>query len=58
VQPVAGVAWPGDAAITDWCRASLAGYKIPRRYHLVGTVQRSPSGKADYRWAREVAAGR
>jgi fatty-acyl-CoA synthase len=57
VQPVAGVLWPGDAAVTDWCRRALAGYKIPRTYHLVDAVRRSPSGKADYAWAREVAAG-
>ena len=55
VQPAAGAPWPGDAAMADWCRTSLAGYKIPRTYHLVDAVQRSPSGKADYRWAREVA---
>jgi acyl-CoA synthetase (AMP-forming)/AMP-acid ligase II len=37
------------------CRSRLAGYKIPRRLVLAETIQRSPSGKADYRWAREVA---
>ena len=47
----------GVEALTAWCRASLAGYKIPRSYHLVDAVERSPSGKADYRWAREVADG-
>jgi len=57
VAPVAGVEWPGDDALTDWCRESLAGYKVPRRYHVVDAVVRSPSGKADYRWARDVASG-
>jgi len=57
VQPVGGVDRPGVEALTAWCRASLAGYKIPRSYHLVDAVERSPSGKADYRWAREVADG-
>ena len=37
-------------------RASLAGYKVPKRVVFVDEVFRSPSGKADYRWAAEVAA--
>jgi 3-oxocholest-4-en-26-oate---CoA ligase len=56
VQPAPGVAWPGDEAIAAWCRSSLAGYKVPRSVHLVDAVERSPAGKADYRWAREVAS--
>ena len=36
-------------------REHLAGYKIPRRFVFVPAVARSPSGKADYRWARETA---
>ncbi|MBU6329463.1 MAG: acyl-CoA synthetase [Acidobacteria bacterium] len=39
------------------CRTSLAGYKVPRALTLVDQVKRSPSGKADYRWAKETAAG-
>ncbi|MGW0413724.1 acyl-CoA synthetase [Streptomyces collinus] len=42
--------------LQDHCRAHLAGYKIPRRLVLTEDIRRSPSGKADYRWAREVAA--
>ena len=57
VQPAAGVDWPGEEAIAAWCRSSLAGYKVPRSVHLVEGVERSPSGKADYRWARQVASG-
>ncbi|MCF3132384.1 acyl-CoA synthetase [Streptomyces olivochromogenes] len=41
--------------IQNHCRAHLAGYKIPRQLVLTETIQRSPSGKADYRWARDVA---
>jgi len=37
-------------------RTSLAGYKVPKQVVLVDSVVRSPSGKADYRWAAEVAA--
>ncbi|MEU1018282.1 acyl-CoA synthetase [Streptomyces sp. NPDC005898] len=45
------------AAVQDHCRALLAGYKIPRRVVFADHIQRSPSGKADYRWAKAVAAG-
>ncbi|MFJ9128109.1 acyl-CoA synthetase [Streptomyces sp. NPDC102340] len=38
------------------CRSHLAGYKIPRQLVVTDSIQRSPSGKADYRWARSVAA--
>jgi acyl-CoA synthetase (AMP-forming)/AMP-acid ligase II len=37
-------------------RASLAGYKVPKRVMFVDEVVRSPTGKADYRWAAAVAA--
>ena len=36
-------------------REHIAGYKVPREVHLVDEVVRSPSGKADYRWAKDVA---
>jgi fatty-acyl-CoA synthase len=38
-------------------RAHLAAYKAPRHLVLVDAIERSPSGKPDYRWAREVARG-
>ena len=41
--------------IQQHCRTKIAGYKIPRQLHLVDTMVRSPSGKPDYRWAREAA---
>ncbi|MFJ8820962.1 acyl-CoA synthetase [Streptomyces sp. NPDC102467] len=52
---------PGAPALTldavqDHCRTHLAGYKIPRQLVVTDSIQRSPSGKADYRWARTVAA--
>jgi acyl-CoA synthetase (AMP-forming)/AMP-acid ligase II len=34
---------------------ALARYKLPKAWVFVDKVTRSPSGKADYRWAREVA---
>ena len=39
-------------------REHIAGYKVPREVHLVDEVVRSPSGKADYRWAKEIATGK
>jgi fatty-acyl-CoA synthase len=35
----------------------LARYKLPKAYVFRDRIQRSPSGKADYRWAREQAGG-
>jgi acyl-CoA synthetase (AMP-forming)/AMP-acid ligase II len=37
------------------CRLHIAGYKVPRELHLVDRIERSPSGKPDYRWAKSVA---
>jgi acyl-CoA synthetase (AMP-forming)/AMP-acid ligase II len=34
----------------------LAGYKIPKALIWVDEVTRSPAGKQDYRWAKELAA--
>ena len=36
-------------------RIHLAGYKLPRQVVFVDAVRRSPSGKPDYRWAKDVA---
>ncbi|MFZ2526946.1 MAG: AMP-binding protein [Rhodococcus sp. (in: high G+C Gram-positive bacteria)] len=43
-------------AVQEHCRASLAGYKIPRSIVVVDEVKRTPAGKADYRWATAQAA--
>ena len=48
---------PDLASVQDHCRTKIAGYKVPRELHLVARMQRSPSGKADYPWARKVAIG-
>jgi acyl-CoA synthetase (AMP-forming)/AMP-acid ligase II len=37
------------------CARHVAGYKVPKAF-LRREIQRSPSGKADYRWARQQAA--
>ena len=41
--------------LADHCRASIAGYKVPRSLVIASTIVRSPSGKPDYRWAKEQA---
>jgi 3-oxocholest-4-en-26-oate---CoA ligase len=56
VQPYAGQPVPGRDLLDRHCREALAGYKVPRLYVFVDEVRRSPAGKADYRWARRVAA--
>jgi fatty-acyl-CoA synthase len=33
----------------------IARYKLPKAFHFVEHIVRSPSGKADYRWAASVA---
>ncbi|MGC0333848.1 acyl-CoA synthetase (AMP-forming)/AMP-acid ligase II [Streptomyces sp. SAI-170] len=55
VQLREGAARPSLEDIQAHCRTQLAGYKVPRRLVVTDTIRRSPSGKADYRWAREVA---
>jgi len=47
----------GLEEVQDHCRSRMAGYKVPRALRVVEHVVRSPAGKADYRWAREVASG-
>jgi fatty-acyl-CoA synthase len=50
---------PDVAATTDELRdfaaRSLARYKLPKAIMFVDRVVRSPSGKADYRWAKSQA---
>ena len=38
---------------SEHSRGHLAGYKVPREIVLVDAIERSPSGKPDYRWARD-----
>jgi fatty-acyl-CoA synthase len=43
--------------VVDHAAGHIARYKLPKAVVFVPAVQRSPSGKADYRWAKEQAAG-
>ena len=49
-----------DPASDDDLRAAaaphLARYKLPKAFVRVPTIERSPSGKPDYRWASEAVA--
>lgn len=55
VEPREGTA-PKLGDLVEFSRTKIAGYKVPRELHLVDEMVRSPAGKADYKWARSVAA--
>jgi acyl-CoA synthetase (AMP-forming)/AMP-acid ligase II len=55
VQPRPG-ATPRAADLIEHARVEIAGYKVPRSIWLVDQIQRTVTGKADYRWANEYAA--
>jgi fatty-acyl-CoA synthase len=45
-----------DPELLDAAGAHVARYKLPKQVVRLDRLQRSPAGKADYRWARTVAA--
>jgi 3-oxocholest-4-en-26-oate---CoA ligase len=54
VKAPAGVT-PTLESLQEHLRGSLARYKAPRTLVLVDAIERTPAGKPDYKWAREVA---
>jgi acyl-CoA synthetase (AMP-forming)/AMP-acid ligase II len=44
-----------DEELAEVCRTAIARYKVPKAFIRTPKVMRSPAGKADYRWANEVA---
>jgi fatty-acyl-CoA synthase len=44
-------------SIVDHAAGHVARYKLPKAVAFVPVIQRSPSGKADYRWAAEQVLG-
>ena len=55
IQP-RGEEVPSLQEIQTYCRDRIAGYKVPRQLHVVEVIERSPSGKPDYRWAADIVA--
>jgi len=50
--------WEVDSAeLLATCSEHIARYKFPKEIRFVDRVRRSPAGKADYRWARELVSG-
>jgi acyl-CoA synthetase (AMP-forming)/AMP-acid ligase II len=60
-QRVAAIVLPRDGVDLDLAelertiRERIAGYKVPRTIWLTDHIGRTPSGKADYGWARTFA---
>jgi 3-oxocholest-4-en-26-oate---CoA ligase len=44
-----------DDELVETCQRSIARYKVPKAFVRTDRVVRSPAGKADYRWARDLA---
>jgi acyl-CoA synthetase (AMP-forming)/AMP-acid ligase II len=57
VAPRAGTQ-PTLTALDAFVRNHIAGYKVPRSLWIVEEVKRSPAGKPDYKWAKEVTEQR
>jgi len=49
---------PSEPELVEFCAHHLARYKLPRTVIYVDEMVRSPSGKADYRWAKRIAYDR
>jgi len=56
VEPEGGVEVDLDA-VESALRGTLAGYKIPAAYWVVEHIERHPSSKTDYGWARRLVGG-
>ena len=46
---------PSEDALRETARAHIAPFKLPKVFLFVDEIVRSPSGKADYRWAKATA---
>jgi fatty-acyl-CoA synthase len=55
VQLVEG-AQVDTAELETHANGHVARYKLPKAWVFVDQIVRSPSGKADYRWAKEMAS--
>ena len=53
-----GAAAPDLESVRQACNAHIARYKLPKRLFVVDKIARSPSGKPDYKWAKQAAQDR
>ena len=49
---------PALADLDAFVRKEIAGYKVPRSLWYVDEIKRSPAGKPDYRWAKDLTEER
>jgi 3-oxocholest-4-en-26-oate---CoA ligase len=47
---------PDEASLLAEAERHIARYKLPKAFAFVPEIVRSPSGKADYRWAKQIAS--
>ncbi len=45
-----------EPELEAWCRSKLAGFKKPRRFLFVDSLERNAAGKANYQILRKLAA--
>jgi len=45
-----------EASLLTEAENHIARYKLPKAFVFVPAIVRSPAGKADYRWAKQIAA--
>jgi 3-oxocholest-4-en-26-oate---CoA ligase len=45
---------PTLAELDTFVRQEIAGYKVPRKVWWVDEIHRTPAGKPDYRWAKDI----
>jgi len=43
-----------EGELQEWVRTSLSGYKVPRTVVLVDTLPRTPTGKLEIAWAKQI----
>lgn len=51
-------AHPTLEELDTFVRNEIAGYKVPRKIWWVDEIQRTPAGKPDYRWAKDITEER
>ena len=42
-------------SLIDKTRSFIASYKLPKKIIFVSNVERAPNGKANYKWAKNIA---